>query len=168
MEMPERRSSNPFAPGPGARPPCLAGRVPERARWRERLDALVAGEPPKGGALVLFGPRGNGKTALLGLWRAEAQAAGVRVADLPGAAPTLAETVAAMEQRLEVFGQCAEEGIVVGAKLPGPFSQHGGAVGGIALTQAKQQGTVTIHGNLYAAALMPGALSRFAYCGAGC
>ena len=55
----------PFRPGFGGAPPYLAGREEEQRLLRERLAELAGGGPP-GTALFLYGPRGNGKTALLG------------------------------------------------------------------------------------------------------
>ena len=57
--------SNPFKPGSGQAPPLLAGRDGVKHKINELLAALnePAGVPSDG---VLYGPRGNGKTALLG------------------------------------------------------------------------------------------------------
>ena len=56
--------SGPFRPGPGRRPPYLAGREEEQALLRERLNDLSDGVAPRSG-VVVHGPRGNGKTTLL-------------------------------------------------------------------------------------------------------
>ena len=58
--------SGPFRPGPGGHPPYLAGRAEEQALFRSRLAVLDRGEPTPS-EIILYGPRGNGKTALL-LW----------------------------------------------------------------------------------------------------
>lgn len=55
----------PFRPGFGGAPPYLAGREDEQQLLREQLAELAGGDPP-GTALFLYGPRGNGKTTLLG------------------------------------------------------------------------------------------------------
>lgn len=55
--------TNPFRPGAGRRPPHLAGRGKEQSRLRTAMEtALVDGE---GETIVMYGPRGTGKTALL-------------------------------------------------------------------------------------------------------
>ncbi len=56
----------PFRPGPGQPPPYLAGREKEQALLRAWGGAVAQGNPPPS-AVILYGPRGNGKTALL-LW----------------------------------------------------------------------------------------------------
>ena len=56
--------SGPFRPGPGGLPPYLAGRAEEQALFRSRLAVLDRGEPTPS-EIILYGPRGNGKTALL-------------------------------------------------------------------------------------------------------
>ena len=61
----------PFRPGPGGMPPYLAGRETEQSLFRSLLAHLAAGEPPPS-EVVLYGPRGNGKTVLLGWLRQEA------------------------------------------------------------------------------------------------
>jgi len=62
--MPGVGVRNPFRPGHGGAPPYLAGREPEQALFREVMDDLRSGVPVSR-SLVLYGPRGNGKTALL-------------------------------------------------------------------------------------------------------
>ena len=64
--------SGPFRPGPGGLPPFLAGREEEQSLFESRLAVLDRGEPPAS-EVVLYGPRGNGKTALLA-WIAEVAA----------------------------------------------------------------------------------------------
>ncbi|MYH68763.1 MAG: ATP-binding protein [Gammaproteobacteria bacterium] len=54
-----------FKPGQGVAPPLLAGRETELGKLALFLDSLRANEAPPKDA-VLFGPRGNGKTVLLG------------------------------------------------------------------------------------------------------
>ena len=57
-------SFGPFRPGAGGLPPYLAGRADEQALFRSRLAQLDRGEAPPS-EIILYGPRGNGKTALL-------------------------------------------------------------------------------------------------------
>ena len=61
--MPTR--TNPFRPGAGKVPPYLAGRKAEQTLFAGLLEQL--GEGRDGAELVLYGPRGVGKTVLL-LW----------------------------------------------------------------------------------------------------
>ena len=63
---------NPFRPGQGGAPPYLAGRAPEQALFREVMDDLRSGVPVSR-SLLLYGPRGNGKTALLAWVEGEAE-----------------------------------------------------------------------------------------------
>lgn len=77
----------PFRPGTGAIPPFLAGRETEQTLLRGWLSELSNGMAP-GTQLIFYGPRGNGKTALLGWLKREAAAAGVetmilRPAEIP-------------------------------------------------------------------------------------
>ncbi len=53
-----------FAPGDGNVPPYLAGRKAEQAYFRDCVDILKNRKPTRQN-LILYGPRGNGKTALL-------------------------------------------------------------------------------------------------------
>ena len=57
-----------FKPGTGAVPPYLAGRKEEQAYFQDCVDDLKDREPPSRD-LILYGPRGNGKTALLSYLR---------------------------------------------------------------------------------------------------
>ena len=70
----------PFRPGTGAPPPYLAGRDQEQSFLRSLLRGLEDGAPPPR-EVVLYGPRGNGKTVLLAwLEREAANHIGVEVA----------------------------------------------------------------------------------------
>ena len=60
----EARLIGPFQPGPGKLPPYLAGRESEKALFRGWGAAVAQGVPPPS-PVILYGPRGNGKTALL-------------------------------------------------------------------------------------------------------
>ena len=59
------KRSNPFKPGAGLLPPYLAGREKEQAIIREKIDELSDGIAPSDD-ILMYGPRGMGKTALLG------------------------------------------------------------------------------------------------------
>ncbi len=87
--QPARNELDLFKPGPGGRPPYLAGREHEQQICRAFLDQLRQGAaPPRD--LILYGPRGNGKTTLLS-WLHEAARArdAVDVIHLtPAAVPT--------------------------------------------------------------------------------
>ena len=63
----------PFQPGTGRLPPYLAGREEEQSLFREVMDDLRSGVPVSR-SLVVHGPRGNGKTALLRWVKREAAA----------------------------------------------------------------------------------------------
>ena len=66
---------NPFVPGRGALPPYLAGREAEKKTMMGILAYLEAGRgAPRD--VVLCGPRGNGKTALLRWFQDEVEARG--------------------------------------------------------------------------------------------
>ena len=53
-----------FKPGPGAVPPYLAGRKQEQEFFLNCVEALKM-RKPIGQNMIVYGPRGNGKTALL-------------------------------------------------------------------------------------------------------
>ena len=73
--MRERQITNPFVPGHGSMPPCLAGRDAEQQELMRLFAYLQAGRgAPR--AAVLSGPRGNGKTVLLRWFQHEIEAAG--------------------------------------------------------------------------------------------
>ena len=74
--------AGPFRPGSGVLPPYLAGREREQDLFRTLLARLDRGEAPPG-EVILYGPRGNGKTALLA-WVSEfaSESTGVDVEEL--------------------------------------------------------------------------------------
>ena len=66
----------PFRSGPGRLPPYLAGREAEQTLFQNRVADLADGLAPASD-IIIFGPRGNGKTALLVWLEDEAAASGV-------------------------------------------------------------------------------------------
>ena len=70
--MSQKHPLGPFRPGFGGQPPYLAGRESEQELLRSYLNTLAGGLAP-GSAVVLNGPRGNGKTVLLGWLESEAE-----------------------------------------------------------------------------------------------
>lgn len=74
----------PFNPGPGAEPPYLAGRESQERTVRHALERLVRGRG-RGGFLILVGPRGNGKTVMLGWGRRKAEELGIDTLNLTAA-----------------------------------------------------------------------------------
>ncbi len=82
--MTPRDALGPFQPGPGGMPPYLAGREPEQALLGNLLHRLRE-RAPLSGEVILYGPRGNGKTVLLRWLEKQATASGVEaMALLPG------------------------------------------------------------------------------------
>lgn len=79
QEEPTRSGGHcPFVPGSGMAPPHLAGREVPQQVCLGFLRAIQAGRSP-GRDLVLYGPRGNGKTAMLVWMESEAKALGIDV-----------------------------------------------------------------------------------------
>ncbi|WP_424947459.1 AAA family ATPase [Candidatus Spongiihabitans sp.] len=66
---------NPFRPGTGQSPPYLAGRESEQGRLRQILAEMAAGRSPATD-MVMYGPRGMGKTVLLNWLVDEAEKGG--------------------------------------------------------------------------------------------
>ncbi len=120
-----RRS--PFQPGCGALPPYLAGRKPEQALIREFLESIAERVAPASD-IILHGPRGNGKTALIEWSRREAEARKIPVAYLLGGDVRSVEQLAAalsVERRwlnaLRSFS-FGPVGVRHGSLPPGPVS----------------------------------------------
>ena len=67
--------SNPFNPGAGQPPPYLAGREKEQAIIKEDLARLNNGRSPAAD-ILMYGPRGMGKTAMLSWIEDETQKGG--------------------------------------------------------------------------------------------
>ena len=75
--MTPTRIRNPFRPGTGKIPPHLAGRENEQSRLSEILADMAAGESPDAD-MVMYGPRGMGKTVLLNWFANEAKKGGTK------------------------------------------------------------------------------------------
>lgn len=71
----------PFIPGFAGVPPYLAGREVQQTELERQLDVLCRGKPAHPPP-ILFGPRGNGKTALLNWTRQQAVDRGINVLEL--------------------------------------------------------------------------------------
>ena len=96
--MTEKRSCRgPFRPGPGGLPPCLAGRQAEQDLFSDLLEDLAAGLPPPR-EIVLHGPRGNGKTALL-RWLRD-RTGSFSTVDAVHLTPSMCPTAAHLAERL--------------------------------------------------------------------
>ena len=96
--MTEKRSRRgPFRPGPGGLPPYLAGRQAEQALFSDLLEDLAVGLPPPR-EIVLHGPRGNGKTALL-RWLRD-RTGSFSTVDAVHLTPSMCPTTAHLAERL--------------------------------------------------------------------
>lgn len=105
---------NPFQPGRGVLPPLLAGRGPELEAADERLDRLEAGRPTSED-LLFYGPRGNGKTALLLEIERRARERGMRVEALP--TPALSGVERLIRELQEHTGRL--QGQITGVQVAG-------------------------------------------------
>ena len=85
-----------FNPGNGGEPPLLAGREAPLAALQGFLRRLT-GKRPLGHDIVLYGPRGNGKTVLLGKFRQRCGDVGLDILKLKAAE---VETRGALARRL--------------------------------------------------------------------
>ncbi|MCY4150159.1 MAG: AAA family ATPase [Gammaproteobacteria bacterium] len=64
MVEPQAELKDLFRPGTGVEPPYLAGRLEEQAFFNDRIEKLVEGQHIVSD-MIVYGPRGNGKTAML-------------------------------------------------------------------------------------------------------
>ncbi len=62
--MSKANLKNLFHPGDGRIPPYLAGRGQEQEHFQDCVDLLMRKSPPDQN-MIIYGPRGNGKTSLL-------------------------------------------------------------------------------------------------------
>ena len=98
-------NGNPFRPGAGRMPPLLAGRDAELAAAERRLADLAGGYVPSQG-LFFYGPRGNGKTALLRHIASRCREHGLRAEELSGDALLDREMLlAVLQQRAGTAGR---------------------------------------------------------------
>ena len=96
---------NPYQPGSGMAPPVLAGRASLLRLAEEHLETVAAGRALAQN-LLFYGPRGNGKTALLTEVRRRARERNLRVEELPADALTTEEKlVRHLQERAGVLGQ---------------------------------------------------------------
>lgn len=70
---------NPFKPGPGRRPPLRVGHAYTARYLEDALGSIRDGED--GDIVILYGPRGNGKTALLAEMQARAAEQGIGIVE---------------------------------------------------------------------------------------
>ena len=91
--------SNPFKPGYGLPPPYLAGREEEQKLLNRRLDDMAAGELVNG--VAIYGPRGMGKTVLLGWLQKQCAKRGIR--HVEGTSATMLGSVDGLAKSLLPF-----------------------------------------------------------------
>ncbi len=75
--MMQDKDSNPFQPGFGKQPPYLAGRENQKTELKKVLADLEGGRSPAA-TMVMYGPRGMGKTAMLGWLKDESKSVRVK------------------------------------------------------------------------------------------
>ena len=119
---------SPFQPGSGKLPPYLAGRKPQQATIRECLNVLADRDSPASD-IILYGPRGNGKTALIEWARREASTLKVPVTDVPGGdIQSVEQLAAALSVERRWLGalrgsSLGPVGVRLGSLPPGPVSR---------------------------------------------
>ena len=77
---------SPFTPGAGHRPPFMAGRDQLLRDWRLGLAGTASQGRLRARDVLLVGPRGVGKTTLLGAYAAAAAESGFEVVNLQATA----------------------------------------------------------------------------------
>lgn len=107
----------PFEPGAGGFPPYLAGRESEQREIEDCLARLEAGKSTPSD-IFLFGPRGNGKTVLLGWTDREATSRSIEVINLSIGATKTPEALLTLLKRLarqtvwgKVLGAVSRRGV---------------------------------------------------------
>ena len=119
----QARVDSPFVPGQGQVPPYLAGRETEQALIRKLFSKLERGRAP-GGDLLLYGPRGNGKTALLEWACREARDRKIRTLKLSSkevrSTEWLAQRLSMLPGWLRSLTELAAWGVRIKTGDPGP------------------------------------------------
>ena len=115
-----------FTPGPGAVPPYLAGRKQEQEYYRDCVEALKDKEPLSQD-MIVYGPRGNGKTALLRHLDQETHQKEWSTLDILWAKPFELETEAGLEN-LAKGKDRKSSGKVKKVELRGNLGLVGGSV----------------------------------------
>ncbi len=87
----DQRSTNPFSPTFGTAPPVLAGRADTLSRVRE---AVETGPHHPDYTLLVTGPRGSGKTAVLNALEGEAERASWPTISVSASTPGLCQRIA--------------------------------------------------------------------------
>ena len=120
--VPEDRSTakavSPFVPGTGGIPPVLAGRESHKNRLEELCLRLAEARQGAHRPAILIGPRGNGKTVLLGWLQEKADSMGINTLWVtPDEIPSLdalAEKLGAMRggflEKIRLSGHAGEIG----------------------------------------------------------
>ena len=134
LKTPSARAEVIFQPGPGRPPPHLAGREDEQSMLATCMREVQGGRPPPN-FIVLYGPRGNGKTALLTWFRREISATAPGVETL-WITPSETPTVAALFEALTPSGQWSE----LRRRLAGLKLNIGGIGAGVELATAAAPG----------------------------
>jgi hypothetical protein len=95
-----QRRENPYTPGAGRKPPCLAGRDSDLEEFGSLVEVLGRGGAER--SLIYYGLRGVGKTVLLSEFDILAAEAGWATTDLQevGSQPDFRSTFAQMAARL--------------------------------------------------------------------
>ena len=105
------RENNPFKPGPGRPPPYLAGReIEQRSLGTSLREAKGSGN---GEIIVMYGPRGTGKTVLLNWFKTECSKADALA--IPATPSTELESIADLPRLLLPESRLPDE-VSIGVK----------------------------------------------------